>query len=131
METAPCGKKVKEYIPQAIGIIDLCHALGFADNPEETPYLPGWLALHDKATGTYIESSSHKLEAYESSESDSESDPTHIQAPWHGALGNVQLNILPNSPKGAAELLWYSGIYGYGRYAIGDLPTPVNEWSLF
>lgn len=106
-------------------------ALGFGDSPGDTPYLPGWLALHDKETGAYIDGSAHKLDVYESSETDSTSDATHYAAPWHGALGNIQLYVPAGAPKGAAELLWYSGIYGYGRYAIGDLPVAVDEWSLF
>ena len=109
-------------------------ALGTSADPSSTPYLPGWLALHDATTGAYIEGSAHMLNVLESDELDG--DTTGLAEPgsrWHGTLGDVELNVLPNAAPGAAELLWYSGIYGYGRYAIGDLgePTSVPNWDLF
>ncbi len=109
-------------------------SLGFGDNPADTPYLPGWLALHDAVTGEYVEGSSHMLDVREIDELDG--DTTGGDQPvtrWHGTLGDVELNVLPTAEEGASELLWYSGIYGYGRYAIGDLgePASVPEWSLY
>lgn len=101
-------------------------SLGFGDNPTETPYLPGWLALHDLETGEYLEGSAFQLAVTEGDELDG--DTTDSEQPvsrWHGTLGDVELNTLGEG----AELLWYGGIYGYGRFTIGD--TNVNTWSIY
>lgn len=108
-------------------------SLGFADDAANTPYLPGWLALHDAVTGEYIEGSSHMLPVYENTELDGDTiDGAQPSSRWHATLGDVQLNTLPNAAAGASELLWYSGVFGYGRYAIGDIgETNVPNWSLY
>lgn len=105
-------------------------SLGFGDNPLDTPYLPGWLALHDIVTGEYIEGSAHMLDVTEGDQIDGDTDlDTRPIARWHGTLGDVNLYIPETAAEGGAELLWHSGTYGIGRYTIGN--TGVNEWSLY
>lgn len=109
-------------------------SLGFGEDAPNTPYLPGWLALHDSVTGEYIDGSSRMLNVREIDELDGDSvGSAQPVARWHSNLGDIELNTLPTAAEGAAELLWYSGIYGYGRYAIGDLgePASVPEWSIY
>lgn len=108
--------------------------LGFGEDVANTPYLPGWLALHDSVTGEYVEGSSHMIAAYENDELDGDTtDGEQPASRWGATLGDIQLNVLPTAAEDAAELLWYSGVFGYGRYAIGDLgePASVPEWELF
>ena len=90
-------------------------------------YAPGWLAVHD-ASGSLDKDgailSSHMIGVYESDEMfDAET------ADWHGALGEIDVNIPAAASEGACEILWCGGQYGYGRYIIGD--TSVGEWSIF
>ncbi|MEW6234010.1 MAG: hypothetical protein AB1656_01360 [Candidatus Omnitrophota bacterium] len=109
--------------------------LGFSDSPVDTPYLPGWLALHGIETGEYIEGSAHMLAVYESDELDGDTVNAAGVNPasrWHGTLGDMDLYIPAAATPGSAELLWYSGIYGYGRYVIGDIgETSVANWSVY
>lgn len=48
---------------------------------------------------------------------------------WYGTMGNLDINVLPGFAPGSAEILWYSGIYGYGRYTIGD--TGLTDWTVY
>ncbi|HOJ60040.1 MAG TPA: hypothetical protein PK878_07105 [bacterium] len=106
-------------------------ALGFAANPMDTPYLPGWLALHDAATGAYIDGSARMLTVTEADELDGDTVGTEQPASrWHGTLGDLQINVLGTGDNAQVELLWNGGIYGIGRYILGE-PTRVSDWSLF
>ncbi len=87
---------------------------------------PGWLALHDMA-GAFL--SAYQLDVTEDVELDPAMDPP--AALWHGTLGDVNIYVPEGAPAGACEILWYSGAYGYGRYKVGDIPTPVDDWSLY
>ena len=51
----------------------------------------------------------------------------------YGIQGNLEVNISNGAPAGASEILWAGGIYGYGRFFVGniDLPARVSNWSLF
>lgn len=88
---------------------------------------PGWLAVHDTVEGTFI--SAYKLEVTEDVEFDPDAAPP--AALWHGTLGDVSVNVPEGAPAGACEILWHSGVYGYGRYIIGDIPVGVGDWSLY
>lgn len=46
-------------------------------------------------------------------------------------MGDIEVNHLDGYPAGAVEILFYSGLYGYGRYTIGAVPTDVSGWSLY
>lgn len=106
-------------------------ALGFSGNPADVPYLPGWLALHDAATGAYIEGSARKLNVTEADELDGDTVGTaNVSSRWHGTLGDLEMNVLGSGDQAQVELLWYSGVYGFGRYIVGE-PTRVSDWSLF
>ena len=43
---------------------------------------------------------------------------------WHGTLGAVTVNVIEGMEPGTAEILWYGGIYGYGRYLYGTTEDP-------
>lgn len=78
---------------------------------------PGFLAVHDM-NGKIL--SVYQLNVTEDDEviNDAEGNPDAALFP--AFLGNVSLNILPAAGGGEpeVELLWYSGIYGFGRYTI-------------
>lgn len=63
-------------------------------------------------------------------ESDEPSAAPSGAAVWNGIMSQVEVNRLPGMPDGAAEILYLSQVYGYGRYLIG-MPTPVDNWSLY
>ena len=57
---------------------------------------------------------SHRLEVRETEELQGDD-----YSAWHGTLGGVEVNVLEGMKAGQSEVLWASGIYGYGRYLIG------------
>lgn len=59
--------------------------------------------------------------------------PDGTVSSWYGTEGNLDVNIPDGAPAGASEILWAGGIYGYGRFFVGDidLPARVSNWSLF
>jgi len=72
-------------------------------------FLPGWLAVHDALTGAF--QSSHLINVRESQAF----LVTDNQGKWEGTHGYLRLDRLaPNQ----VEVLWCSGVYGYGRYLI-------------
>ncbi len=87
---------------------------------------PGWLALHSAFDGVFL--SAYKLDVTEDVELDPDMDPP--AALWHATLGDVEMTVPDGAPAGACEILWHSGVYGYGRYKVGDIPTGVQDWSL-
>lgn len=59
-----------------------------------------------------------------------EGEPYNGNVPfWFSTMGDIEVNVLEGFAPGSAEILFYSGLYGYGRYTIGD--TSVTEWSLY
>ncbi|MDA0812288.1 MAG: discoidin domain-containing protein, partial [Verrucomicrobia bacterium] len=82
-------------------------------------YRPGWIAVHDY-DGLLL--FAHKLDVTE--EAEFISDPGYQSAQWHGTLGTVSVNVVPGMEPGTAEILWYGGIYGYGRYLFGTTVDP-------
>jgi hypothetical protein len=82
-------------------------------------FRPGWIAVHD-FEGFFVHA--HQLEITE--EAEFVTDPDYRSAQWHGTLGKVEVNVLPGMEPGTAEILWYSGIYGYGRYLFGTNEEP-------
>ncbi len=72
---------------------------------------PGWLAIHDRTTGSFI--ASYKLDVSGSDEYlPADNSPLFI-----GCFGSVSIYPLAD---GTAEVLWTSEIYGYGRYIVGS-----------
>ena len=82
-------------------------------------FRPGWIAVHD-FDGLFVQA--HKLDITE--EAELIVDPLYDSAQWHGTLGRVEVNVLEGMEDGTAEILWYSGIYGYGRYLYGTTTEP-------
>jgi hypothetical protein len=72
-------------------------------------YLPGWLAVLDASTGSFI--SSHTLNVTEH-DALLTSDGA---AKWEATYGWADFYRLAG---GQTELLWCSGVYGYGRYVM-------------
>ncbi len=70
---------------------------------------PGWLAVLDATTGNFA--ASYMLNVRES-DALLTTDGT---SKWEGTYGWAGLKKLPN---GDTELLWCSGVYGYGRYLM-------------
>ncbi len=93
---------------------------------------PGFLALHDVSAsaltgemdGAYI--SSLQLDVYTTEELRL---PTVTTSSWYGTEGVVEVNIPSTAAPGASEVLLCGGIYGYGRFTVGD--TDVNDWSIY
>jgi hypothetical protein len=78
---------------------------------------PGWFAIHDRDTGAFL--SSREIDVRESDAfltADNEGK-------WEGTHGFVSLNKLPS---GGIELLWCSGVYGYGRYLVDPILQITN-----
>jgi hypothetical protein len=78
------------------------------------PWLPGYLALHNH-DGELL--ATYTLNVTEDEEL------TGDVSNFHGTLGGVEL--IPTSD--GAEILWYSGIYGYGKYTVGPV-IPMAAW---
>ena len=78
---------------------------------------PGWLAVHGH-DGTVR--SVYHLDVTEDDEVVPDDNGTPNRAPATALLGSVEINLSPPQEDGSIdiELLWYSGIYGFGRYNI-------------
>ena len=74
-------------------------------------YKPGWLAVHDLTNGNFI--AAYQLPVTEADELLT-GDNTAL---FIGCIGSVSMYLMPD---GAAEILWTSEIYGYGRYIVGS-----------
>ncbi|MGC9326583.1 MAG: hypothetical protein ACP5I1_03020, partial [Candidatus Hinthialibacter sp.] len=59
--------------------------------------------------------------------------PDVTTSSWYGTQGTLEVNIPEAAEAGACEIIWCGGIYGYGRFSVGDIgePVSVSEWSLF
>lgn len=86
------------------------------------PPSPAWLALHPNSGGSAI--ATHSIPVDESMELiPSENNPTAL---FHATHGTLRTSIPPRAKQDTFEILWSSGIYGYGRYLVGELePPPV------
>jgi hypothetical protein len=78
---------------------------------------PGWLAVHgvDGAIRSV-----YLLDVTEDDEVIPDDSGTPNRSSATGTLGSLELNILGQNEDGSdqIELLWFSGIYGFGRYQI-------------
>ncbi len=78
---------------------------------------PGWLAIHgvDGAVRSV-----YLLDVTEDDEVVPDDSGTPNRAPATALLGSVEINIRGTRDDGSddIELLWFSGIYGFGRYQI-------------
>ncbi len=51
---------------------------------------------------------------------------------WAAAYSSeVNIYVGQNYPAYAFEILWCGGTMGYGRYVVGNVPTPVPDWPLY
>ena len=125
-----------DYVTEFISDVDGDGALGYVvaySTPSwnskavgRVPYRPGFLALHTHS-GDIL--GSRTLNVLESQEIVGDPAADGVTAQFHGALGAVEVNVLPGQKAGQAEVLWYSGIYGYGRYIVGGTaaaPSPAT-----
>lgn len=62
-------------------------------------------------------------------ESDEPSAASSGAAVWNGIMSQIKIYPMPAYGKDAAEVLYLSMVYGYGRYLIGV--TNVDQWSLY
>jgi len=82
----------------------------------ETP-TPGWIALHPRDGGEAV--STHMIPVTEAEEE--VQDITRSSAIYHATMGAIRISIPPRAKPGTFEILWSSGIYGYGRYLVGEI----------
>ena len=126
----PNANPETDYVTEFISDIDGDTSLGYiitystpswnSGGVNRLPARPGFLGIHTH-DGDVL--GSHTLEVRESEEIQGESSSA-----WHGTLGGVEVNILEGMKAGQSEVLWASGIYGYGRYLIDGPPIdPVFE----
>lgn len=97
---------------------------------------PAFIALHDitayelygEADGAYI--ADIQIPVYSNEELRL---PTGTTSDWYGTEGTVEVNIPAGADAGAFEILWGGGIYGYGRFSVGNINEPVglSDWQLF
>lgn len=78
---------------------------------------PGWIALHPRDGGEAV--STHLIPVSEADEV--VQDATRSSAIYHATMGSIRISIPPRAKPGSFEILWSSGIYGYGRYLVGEI----------
>lgn len=106
--------------------------LGVPFDPER----PGFLGLHDvtqsEAGGQDGEVlSSYTVQIVESSEYRNAAVSETPTAEWYATEGTLEVNRPTGAADGACEIIWCSGVYGYGRYVVGDIPVGISDWSLY
>lgn len=82
------------------------------------PFRPGYLALHNH-DGELL--ATYTLNVTEADELIPDASGTVSN--FHSALGGVEL--IPTAD--GSEIIWYSGVYGYGRYSVGPV-IPEAAW---
>ncbi|MCP4707197.1 MAG: hypothetical protein GY869_01115, partial [Planctomycetes bacterium] len=97
---------------------------------------PGFIALHDltayeefaEQDGAYIDD--FMIEVYTNEELRL---PDGTTSSWFGTEGTMEVNIPSTAAENACEIIWCGGIYGYGRFKVGDIgePVSISEWSIF
>lgn len=97
---------------------------------------PGFIALHDITAyeqfgdkdGAYL--TDYKIPVYSSEEYRL---PTGTTSDWFGTMGTVEVNVPATAEAGACEILWCGGVFGYGRFSVGNIGEPVGllDWQLF
>lgn len=117
----PNADPENDYVTEFISDIDGDASLGYivtygtpswnSGGVNRTPARPGFLGFHNHS-GDVL--GSHRLEVRETEELQGDD-----YSAWHGTLGGVEVNVLEGMKAGQSEVLWASGIYGYGRYLIG------------
>jgi hypothetical protein len=96
-----------------------------------------WVALHaitgdpdgDGIDGDFI--SSYSINFHEKDEPQGVNGDEQY---WDAAyMATINMSVPDGFPEGTAEILWSGGSFGFGRLVVGDvdLPTNVNEWSLY
>lgn len=99
------------------------------------PPAPGWIAFHDQffdpdvldpetGDGKAKLIGLHKIDVTEADEI------VGASALWHGTLGELNINVLPGMRPGQAEVLWHSGVYGYGRYVVDFAPKAIEVTNI-
>ncbi len=88
---------------------------------------PGWLALHPRDGGAAL--ATHLIPVNESMELIPAED--HPAALFHSTHGTLRTSIPPRAKPDTFEILWSSGIYGYGRYLVGELEPPIVAPEIF
>lgn len=84
---------------------------------------PGWIALHPREGGQAV--STHLIPVTEADEL--VQDTTRSSAIYHATMGAIRTSIPPRAKPGSFEILWSAGIYGYGRYLVGEIePEPTG-----
>lgn len=128
---APLDEYRTEFISDVDGRSELDYVVAYS-TPSwntigigRTEYSPGWLAIHDFEFGGFL--SAYQLGVTEESHLQQGSDPPI--SPFYGTLGAVTLYVPATAAPGGSEVLWYGGIYGYGRYTIGD--TGLADWTVY
>ncbi|MDG1892083.1 MAG: hypothetical protein P8L18_12300 [Verrucomicrobiota bacterium] len=115
-----------EYVTEFISDVDGDSALGYVvtySTPswnskvvKRLPTRPGFLGLHTH-DGDVI--GSYTLDVREDQEIVGDPEADNAASIFYGTLGGVEVNVLEGMRAGQSEILWYSGIYGYGRYLVG------------
>ena len=114
------GSNSVEYAAHFIGDVDANSNLNYVvaySSPSYnsiaigTAQQPGWLALHDLATGNLM--GSYEISVTEADEL----LPVNRAALFQSTIGYVTIDIPASGP---VEVLWSSPVYGYGRYLVSD-----------
>jgi hypothetical protein len=128
----PIANPETDYVSEFISDVDGDSTLGYVvaySTPSwnskavgRIPTRPGFLAVHAH-DGSLL--GSHTLEVTEDQEIVGDPAAENATSQFHGALGALEVNVLDGMKAGQAEVLWYSGIYGFGRYLVGSAaPAP-------
>ncbi|MBI1386956.1 MAG: hypothetical protein GC154_00725 [bacterium] len=124
-----------EYIGAIAGLDDFPYVAAYSTPSWNTEIKtsPGFIGLHDMTEaalggydGAYV--TSIMIPVYTSEEPRL---PNGTTSSWYGTQGTLELNVPDGAPEGAFEIIWGGGIYGYGRFVVGDIDTHVSDWSLF
>ena len=97
-------------------------------SPDPMPYQPGWLAIHDQATGEVR--GLRKLNVTEALNviPSTTGAPETFTTGWYSYAipqGGVELYPVRNAASEVAgvEILWWSATYGFGRYYVDTAPS--------
>lgn len=105
-------------------------------SPDAMPYQPGWLAIHDQATGEVR--GLRKLNVTEALNviPSTTGAPEDFTTGWFSYAipqGGVELYpvLNDNSELAGVEILWWSATYGFGRYYLDTPPTsPTSGFTI-
>lgn len=104
-------------------------------SPDPMPYQPGWLAIHDQATGEVR--GLRKLNVTEALNviPSTTGAPEDFTTGWFSYAipqGGVEMYPVLNGASEVAgvEILWWSATYGFGRYYVDAAPADVLASSI-